>query len=138
MSTDPEPQLPDQTAAADPSMFKLLDEITFQYVKNSLCRVIHVDGVWGGITPQGNIHMSFFSEQATTPNTIKYEQSEQGILKELSREVAIGGNAFTREIDVQAVVSLSTARAIVVWLNTRIAILEQSEQEKQRQSESED
>ena len=36
--------------------------VTFDYIKSNLFRVIHADGVWGGIAPTGKIHLSFFND----------------------------------------------------------------------------
>src|SRR3990172_8149969 len=49
--------------------------LAIDYIKSNLFRVIHADGVIGGITPRGLIHMSIWSERPTIPQHIVHEMS---------------------------------------------------------------
>lgn len=42
-------------------------EPDIEYRQSNLYRVIHVDGVWGGISPSGLIEMVLFSEHRVPP-----------------------------------------------------------------------
>src|SRR3954469_15164957 len=41
--------------------------VVIEYIKSSYFRVVHSTGAIGGITPEGNIHMAFFSERPAIP-----------------------------------------------------------------------
>ena len=101
--------------------------IRFQFVDSAQCRVIHVDGAWGGIGPGRMINMSIFSERRPTPNWVDLDiGSSSGIAKESQRDVFDG---VTREIEAHLVFSVATAQKLRDWLNTRISEIETVEEE---------
>ena len=42
-------------------------EVAFDFIKSEYFRVIHADGALGGPTPQGLVHMAFYSERPPIP-----------------------------------------------------------------------
>ena len=52
---------------------KQADQLTFEFHRSRFYRIVHADGVFGGLTPTGNILMSFFSQMAPTPRTVTHE-----------------------------------------------------------------
>lgn len=42
-------------------------QVAFDYIKSNFFRVVHADGVTGGGTPNGSIHLAFFSERGPIP-----------------------------------------------------------------------
>jgi len=98
-----------------------MKEITLHYLKTSNYRSFHVDGVFGGPTPKGNIYMEFFIERAVTPQKILHEVTEKGLLgKELSREGKIG---IIREVEAGAIMDIATAELLRDWLDSKIRSL---------------
>lgn len=97
-------------------------EITFHYIKSNLCRVIHVDGLWGGITNHGNIFMALFSEHQGVPEKATYQVTSSGSLGE---EKQGEPNRILREIESEVVLSLGTAIAMRNWLDDKIKALGQ-------------
>ncbi len=96
-------------------------ELELHYLKTNDYRSFHVDGVFGGITPKGNIYMELFLERAPTPKKIVYELNENGTLgKEVSHESKAG---LIREIEAGIVLDLATAESINSWLKEKINIL---------------
>jgi hypothetical protein len=104
-------------------------EVNFKYRKSNLFRVIHVNGVIGGITGRGEIHFGFYNERLEFPDSGKAVASGGG----LGPEQIEGGGSFVREIETDAVVDLVTAKQIRAWLDRQIALMEslikQSQQE---------
>lgn len=97
--------------------------VKFDYIKSKAFRVLHVDGAWGGITPNLNIHMSVFSERHPIPQQIVVEVAEDGVTKELpDRKLARDG--MVREVDADLVMDLPTAAAIYQWLGEKIKELD--------------
>lgn len=92
--------------------------VEFHYIKSSLYRVIHADGIVGAATPNGGIHCSFFSERPAIPTRLVHELDEQGSLGgEIERN---GRSGFVREMDVDVMLSLGTAVMLRDWLAERI------------------
>lgn len=93
--------------------------ITFHHIKSNLFRVIHADGVWGGVTPNLNIQMAFYSERNAIPQSVKQEFGEYGLPGEIIDTV--GKEGIVREFDTSVVVNLEVAKAFHDWLGKKIA-----------------
>lgn len=107
--------------------------IRFQFVNSAHCRVIHVDGAWGGIGPGRMINMSIFSERRPTPNWIDLDMdSSSGIAEESQRDIFDG---ITREIEAHLVFSVATAQKLRDWLNEKIDDIERVEEEIRKSQE---
>lgn len=92
-------------------------EVECYYEKSQFFRVIRVDGAWGGVTHRGDIHMGLFSEYPPLPETVKYVIRSDKLAEEVGRKVKSG---IVREIEVEAVMSVSTAIAMRDWLSLKI------------------
>ena len=44
-------------------------EVEFDFIKSNFFRVIKADGAFGGVAPNGAIHMQIFSERQPIPHT---------------------------------------------------------------------
>jgi hypothetical protein len=106
------------------------ERVTFNYIKSNLFRVIHVDGISGGVTPSSDIYINLYSERFSIPKKLVYELDSEGSLDEVIEE-RDDLNSVIREIDVSAVMSLDTAKALVQWLKDVIEIAEEDEQEEE-------
>ena len=102
--------------------------IKYNYLKSQSYRSVHADGFFGGVTPTGKIHLSAFSERQPIPKIIHYslEVQDEGVYKlgkELpdKREVLEGS---IRELEIGIFFDLGAARALKIWLNEKIEILE--------------
>lgn len=91
--------------------------ILTKFHKSNACRVIHVDGGFGGITPQGNLHFAVYSEHITVPESVTYVEGAKGQPEELGRT---GDGYLAREIEVELIMSRSSAQAIRDWLTTNL------------------
>jgi hypothetical protein len=103
----------------------VIGEVTTKYSKSALCRVIHADGVWGGLTPAGNIQMDLYSEKHTFPDSTTYDVVGQpgatiGALKE--KQVVGGGH--NREVEAEIILSPAVARSTRDWLEDKLVRLE--------------
>ncbi|MCC6466341.1 MAG: hypothetical protein IT463_13460 [Planctomycetes bacterium] len=96
--------------------------ITMHYAKCEGFRTVHVDGVIGGPTPQGYLHMALFSERLPIPLEVDTSVSEEG---KLGADVATRGKSGVfREIQMDAMLDLDTARALRDWLSKTITLIE--------------
>lgn len=108
------PKKPASTPKAQPQ------EIRFYYLKSNQFRVVHVDGAHGGITPRGHIQMALFSERAPIPReTVQNEKGKEILEKRVQR------NGLIREVEIEAILTLETAKVLKTWLDQRIQSLEE-------------
>ncbi len=99
--------------------------VNFDYIKSPLFRVVHADGVWGGVTPRGFINMNFWNTRTPIPTRIIQEVKPSGDLgKELGRE---SRDAIVREVDVGIILDLELAKSVSKWLRSKIEMAEKME-----------
>ena len=104
-------------------------EVNFKYFKGNFYRIIHANGVIGGVSRCGEIHMSFYSERPGFPDSAKLVISQMG--SALPERIE-GGDKYIREIEVDAVVDLNTAKQVRTWLDIQIETMEASIREAQQ------
>jgi hypothetical protein len=95
---------------------------SFEFATSPAYRVVHVDGVWGGITPHGLIQMALFSDRKPFPSRVDYQRGDGGVLEEVRREQTDA--AFEREIEVSGMLSVGVAKSLAAWLEERVAEIE--------------
>jgi len=94
------------------------DTVEAHYIKSTEFRTIHVDGVWGGLTPTGYINATFWSQRIALPRWVEYKVSHtDGSMNELRRE---GKNGVVREMEVNAVFDINFAISLRDWLDSKI------------------
>lgn len=99
--------------------------IRYRYEMAPEARLQAVHGVWGGINPQGEIEMNFYHESDALPAC-----SEQIIAPDgsLGHEIIPGNDEvrdITRHIHSRVLLNYHTARAVLEWLEDRVAALEE-------------
>ena len=94
-------------------------EITFHYIKTPSYRSYHVDGVYGCLTPKGNLYCEFFIDRSATPQTAVHELSEDGYLSGKPKKT-IGKKGFIREIECGIMLDIDTALSLKNWLEGKI------------------
>ncbi|HZX13164.1 MAG TPA: hypothetical protein VFF49_02040 [Thermodesulfobacteriota bacterium] len=98
---------------------KIPKEVEYKFEKADGYRVIHVNGVWGGVTPHGEIKIELFSESPTNPDLVIHEVTAEGqVGQEIERIPKLISNRLTivREIHIGAIISPDTAESIANWL----------------------
>ncbi len=99
------------------------NKITFHYLKSSQFRVVHTDGVIGGITPSGDLHIAFFSQRTAIPQRVVMRTTPDGLGAEIPEE-GFSRGGIVRELEVDAVLSLATAKLVRDFMSTHISNLE--------------
>lgn len=108
-------------AAEDTAVPKELD---IHYIKSSCYRTFHVDGIFGGVTPGGKIHVATFVERQVLPETVRQKVGPDGKLgAEISRVTKQG---ITREIEAGLVMDVGMARTFRDWLDGKIKEFEKA------------
>jgi hypothetical protein len=105
--------------------------LKFKYVYPEDLRDLHVNGIFGGVTPRHEIYAHFFSERHPIPKSSTYELTDEGHLgAEISTEK---GGDVVRFIQASIVTDVATAVAIRDWLTGQIEIIHSKiEKEKGR------
>ncbi|HEX4334405.1 MAG TPA: hypothetical protein VH062_00750 [Polyangiaceae bacterium] len=96
--------------------------VEFHYGKSGQFRTVHADGIFGGATPTGNIHMTVYSERFAIPKKVVLENEGNKIGKELSRE---GLDGVWRELEVGIVMSPELAVSLRDWLTEHLKKFEE-------------
>jgi hypothetical protein len=99
---------------------KVSTQIQFHYVKASQFRVVHVDGIVGGLTPRGLLHMAPYSERPAIPQVVVHEIGPDGRLGHPPVQ-QMGRSGVVRELEVDLMIDLKTMEAIHEWLGDRLA-----------------
>jgi hypothetical protein len=100
--------------------------LNFDYLKSNLYRVIHADGVVGGVTLKGALTMSFWNERSPIPKRVTHlvnvdPETKHGTLGEELPEKRVVRDAIVREVDVSVVMDYRTAVFFREWLDAHIA-----------------
>jgi hypothetical protein len=99
-------------------------EIGFDFIKSNFFRVIHADGAFGGLTPNGNIHMGIYSERMPFPQKIVHSlESAPAGQQKLGPEIMDrreGRKAAIRELEVGIVLNIAQAIVLRKWIDDRI------------------
>ena len=93
--------------------------VNFDYIKSQHFRVIHMDGAIGGLTPNGHIHMSLYSERPAIPRRIVHSLEGNRLGDEIQSE-RITRDAIVREMDVDVQMTINAAIALRDWLDRQI------------------
>jgi hypothetical protein len=96
--------------------------IPFHYIKSNYFRVIHADGAVGGITPNGGVFFSIWSQRSPIPKLIVHEISDDGALGEAQQRETKDG--LVREVEVGIAMSMDTAKQLTEWLTKKIELAE--------------
>ena len=97
-------------------------EIQAKYTKTGASPVLHVDGMFGGLTPSGQLYVAFFSEHAQLPEAEILRRDPEG---DTYRPVGADQlQGVVREVGVEVIMTLNVARAFQEWLNVRIKMAE--------------
>jgi hypothetical protein len=99
--------------------------VKFDYIKGNFFRVIHVDGIIGGIAPaQALITMAVWNERWPIPKQAVYGLQEDGSLGEEILEDRVTRKAVVREVETELLMTIPTAKVIRDWLDEKIALYE--------------
>jgi hypothetical protein len=119
-----------ETTTGPDTQSQKTEDIVFSYLKSNYFRVIHADGAWGGLSPRGDIHIAFYNERAAIPDVSKLAVSEG---KVIAPEEFAASSQLVREVEVDVVVDLVTAKGLQAWLTDKIRALEDRVREAEKE-----
>ena len=113
----------------------LPSSVEYNYVKSQYFRVIHVNGAFGGLNPDGNLFMALFSERPPLPDVTVQAVESNGQLGAELVEQRKASKGIVRELEAGLAFDVRTARALLEWLRVRIDVAEKFAAELQPKSE---
>lgn len=108
--------------AASGRKVSLPKTVKVNYLKTSSYRTYYIDGIFGGLTPNGKIYMELFIQRLVTPQLIEYEVKEDGLGKEIER---IGKEGIIREIEAGLIMDIEAAKVLRNWIDGKIKKFEE-------------
>jgi hypothetical protein len=108
------------------------NKIRFHYLKANDFRVVHVDGLFGGPTPSGDIFVSLFSQRPPMPQITVQPLNENGQLGDEIMAERVSKDGIIRQLEVGLTMRPEVAESIVKWLQDRIAEMKQKTEESKK------
>ena len=110
--------------------------VKFHYRKAKFFKVIHVDGVIGGPTPERAVFVALYNQRSPIPRVVEQAISGDGRLgPELKRE---GKDGIFREVEVGIVLTPKAASEIGQFLLQQAKLLRDTEQAPEDTSAAEE
>ena len=104
------------------------EKIRYRYTQDKDARLQTAHGVWGGINPQGEIELNFYEESDSLPQWSECLVAPDGSLgPEMMDEENLEVREVVRRINTRVLLNYNTARAVLEWLEDRVAALEMDE-----------
>lgn len=121
--------------SAEPVAESADQTISIDYIKSRHFRVIHADGVWGGLSPHLDLQIAFWNARAAIPQHQLLRLDKDGKHHEEERIVRADQ---VREVETLVVMDLGVAKAFQKWLADKIERLEKALSEIQMLQEVEE
>ncbi|MBI4746255.1 MAG: hypothetical protein HY786_06920 [Deltaproteobacteria bacterium] len=107
-----------------------ISEIKFKYIFPDDYNPIYVNGIYGGVTPNGDIVANFFFERHALPNSQSQQLMANGTLGELvSNEPEDLQKSMVRVVNSGVILNVRTAKELHRWLGEQLKIAEKMEKE---------
>lgn len=102
--------------------------IRYEYAEYPETRVEYAHGVWGGINPQGEIELNFYTESDKLPSYSERLIAPDGSFGHEMTPIDDSTKVVCRKIHSKLILNYHTARAVLDWLQDKVEILENEEE----------
>ncbi|MDE7065875.1 MAG: hypothetical protein K2O70_10515 [Desulfovibrionaceae bacterium] len=101
-------------------------KVRYEYEQDAETRLNYAHGVWGGINPQGEIEINFYTESDKIP---PYSERLVAADGSFGHEIAPYDDMriISRRIHSRVLLNYHTARAVLEWLEDKVEALEVEE-----------
>jgi hypothetical protein len=110
-------------------------EIKFRFERTPAFKLFYVGGVWGSVSPGGEIYAEFFTDIFPHPRSITFDAST-GLLNETTREA--DDRTILRQFEFGVVMNVQTAAVLREWLDTRIGEYQKRQESQPKMEPNED
>ena len=98
--------------------------IRYEYEENPETRLQYAHGVWGGINPQGEVEMNFYTESDKLPPYSERLIAADGSFGHEMAPYDDNLKVVSRRIHTKLIFNYHTARAVLEWLQDKVDVLE--------------
>lgn len=110
----------------------LPDTIDIHYLKTNNYRTYHVDGIFGGITPDAKkLYIELFVQRTATPRRIQYEVTQDNKVGNETGQRE-GKEGLVREIESGLIMDIEVAEVLRGWLNRQINLCKKAKENAKR------
>lgn len=102
-------------------------KIRYEYQEDKNLAMQYAHGVWGGINPQGEIEINFYTEQDKIPGSSERYLKPDGTFGPELTLIEDDSRTVIRKIHSKVLINHHTARALLNWLAQKIETLEAEE-----------
>ncbi len=103
-------------------------KVIYEYELDDACPRVPVHGVWGGVSPHGEIEMNIYSEGDKLPQFAERMIHPDGTVSdETSPLDEQQSKTIVRRVHAKLFMNYHTARAILEWLEEKVQALELEE-----------
>ena len=106
---------------------KFPQKLRYEYKRDDDVRLNYAHGVWGGINPQGEIEINFYTESDAMPPYSERIIAEDGSFGHEIAPYDEDIRTITRTIHNRLLLNYQTARSVLEWLEEKIEMLEMEE-----------
>ncbi len=106
---------------------QLPSKIRYEYQEDPGLSMKYAHGVWGGINPQGEIEINFYTEQDKIPRISERYLKPDGSFGAEMTFAEEDTRVVTRKIQAKVLINHHTAKALLSWLAEKIENLEAEE-----------
>jgi hypothetical protein len=98
-------------------------QVVFEYSRDPMFRSTHADGFVGGLTPNGQVHIAFFSERPVLPKRHVFKLNPDGSLGAEVPNEKPANESITRDMQVDVLMTVQAAEGLKNWLDQYIRSL---------------
>jgi len=106
--------------------------INFKYRESPHFRSINAKGVYGGVTPAGEIYMGVYSQRTPSPESSYIDIDPLG--KPQQEIITAPQQQVIRDMEIGITMDLNTAEAFKTWLERHINNLRQAQLQQKQQA----
>jgi hypothetical protein len=98
--------------------------IRVHHLNSNFFRVVHADGVWCSVNAERQIHAAFYSERFPIPTSVFLCLDDNGVVTGEDFSKRRAKKDWIREMEVEVVLSVPAAKAVVETLQNFIKVAE--------------
>lgn len=102
--------------------------IRYEYEQDPEMRPRYAHGVWGGINPQGEVEVNFYLESDKLPPYSERLVAPDGTFGHEMAPYDEDMRVIVRNIHSKVIMNYQTARAMLEWLEDKVAAIEAEEE----------
>lgn len=102
--------------------------IRYEYEQDGNTTLHYAHGVWGGINPQGEVELNFYTESDKLPPFSERLIAPDGSFGHEMSPFDESTKIVTRRVHSRLLLNYHTARAVLEWLQDKVETLENEEE----------